>query len=126
MLMCNSISGAYFVTAAQSIFANYMLKRLAATAPNIDPIQVLTTGASEVSRVFQGADREAVRSAYMAGIKDVFAFALAGAALTVLISLAIPFKKLPKPPAAPAQTEKDDKAEKGEKNEQDNTKVATA
>lgn len=31
----------------------------------------------------------------MAGIKDVFAFALAGTALTVVLALLIPFKRLP-------------------------------
>ncbi|KAJ5553897.1 HC-toxin efflux carrier TOXA [Penicillium frequentans] len=108
MLMCNSISGAYFVTAAQSIFANYMLKELASNAPNIDPVQVLNTGASEISHVFHGAELAAVTKAYMAGIKDVFAFSLAGAALTVVLSLLIPFKKLPDPAAAPAKTVQED------------------
>ncbi|KAJ5635558.1 HC-toxin efflux carrier TOXA [Penicillium longicatenatum] len=108
MLMCNSISGAYFVTAAQSIFANYMLKELASNAPNIDPAQVLGTGASEISHVFHGAELAAITKAYMAGIKDVFAFSLAGAALTVVLSLLIPFKKLPDPAAAPAKTEQVD------------------
>lgn len=106
--MCNSISGAYFVTAAQSIFANYMLKELASNAPNIDPVQVLNTGASEISHVFHGAELAAVTKAYMAGIKDVFAFSLAGAALTVVLSLLIPFKKLPDPAAAPAKTVQED------------------
>ncbi|GAQ11442.1 putative HC-toxin efflux carrier TOXA [Aspergillus lentulus] len=108
MLMCNSISGAYFVTAAQSIFANYMLKELASNAPNIDTVRVLTTGASEISHVFQGADLAAVHKAYMVGIKDVIAFSLAGAAFTVLLSLAIPFKKLPDPAAAPTKIEQKD------------------
>ncbi|KAF7328185.1 putative permeases of the major facilitator superfamily [Mycena venus] len=95
MLMCNSISGAYFVTAAQSLFANRLLRTLSRTAPTIDTVKVLTTGASEIQRVFRGDDLAAVLNAYMVGIKDVFAFSLAGAALTILIALAIPFKKLP-------------------------------
>lgn len=106
--MCNSISGAYFVTAAQSIFANYMLKELASIAPDMDPIQVLTTGASEISHVFQGAELEAVLSAYLAGIKDVFAFSLAGAAFTVVLSLAIPFKKLPDMSAGPSNGQEEE------------------
>jgi len=106
--VCNSISGAYFVTAAQSIFANYMLKELASNAPNIDPVQVLSTGASEISHVFHGAELAAVTNAYMAGIKDVFAFSIAGAAFTVVLSLLIPFKKLPDLAAAPAKTEQKD------------------
>ncbi|KAK6984213.1 major facilitator superfamily domain-containing protein, partial [Favolaschia claudopus] len=96
MLMCNAISGAYFVTAAQSIFANRILKTLARTAPSLDAGTVLATGASDIQRVFAGTELNAVTDAYMVGIKDVFAFSLAGAALTVLIALGIPFRRLPK------------------------------
>lgn len=91
----NGISGAYFVTAAQSLFANRLLQTLASTAPSIDAGHVLATGASEIQRVFTGADLDAVVNAYMVGIKDVFSFAMAGTALTVLIALGIPFKKVP-------------------------------
>jgi hypothetical protein len=93
--VCNSISGAYFVTAAQSIFANRLLKTLANNAPNIDAAIVLGTGASEIQRVFSGADLTAVLDAYMIGIKDVFAFSMAGAAFTVVLALVVPFKKMP-------------------------------
>jgi hypothetical protein len=93
--VCNAVSGAYFVTAAQSIFANRLLRTLANTAPNIDAAKVLATGASEIQRVFRGDELAAVVNAYMVGIKDIFAFSVAGAAFTVLISLVIPFEKLP-------------------------------
>ncbi|CZR68566.1 probable permeases of the major facilitator superfamily [Phialocephala subalpina] len=95
MLMCNSISGAYFVTAAQSLFSNRLLHTLSVTGPHIDASKVLATGASEIQRVFTGGDLEAVLGAYMVGIKDVFAFSLAGAAFTVLLAMIIPFEKLP-------------------------------
>ncbi|KAF2496441.1 MFS gliotoxin efflux transporter glia [Lophium mytilinum] len=95
MLMCQSISGAYFVAVAQSLFANRMLQALKTFAPNINALTVISTGASEIQHAFKGGDLVAVRSAYMVGIKDVFAFSLAGSALTVLISFVIPFKKLP-------------------------------
>ncbi|MCJ1399410.1 hypothetical protein MMC11_002612 [Xylographa trunciseda] len=94
MLMCNSISGAYFITAAQSIFANRLLQTLASTAPNIDAATVLATGASNIQNVFSGGDLAAVLDAYMVGIKDVFAFSIAGAAFTALLALAIPLRKL--------------------------------
>ncbi|KAJ7805036.1 hypothetical protein B0H13DRAFT_2387984 [Mycena leptocephala] len=94
MLMCNAVSGAYFVTAAQSLFANRLLQRFTNSSPNIDATKVLTTGASEIQRVFSGEELAAVVSAYMPGIKDIFAFSVAGAALTVLISLVIPSEKL--------------------------------
>lgn len=107
MLMCNSISGAYFVAAAQSIFANRMLATIASSAPDIDPITILTTGAAEITTVFRGSDLDAVHEAYMVGIKDVFAFSLAGAAFTILISLAIPFRRLPGPPPKEAENQSD-------------------
>ena len=93
--VCNSISGAYFVTAGQSIFANRLLKTLTSNAPNIDPAKVLGTGASEIQRVFSGADLSAALDAYMVGIKAVFAFSIAGAAFTAVLTLAVPFKKMP-------------------------------
>ncbi|KAL7783865.1 putative MFS transporter [Trichoderma ceciliae] len=95
MLMTNGMSGAFFVTAAQNVFANRMLQSLAQIAPQISAQKVLDTGASDFQSVFQGADLVAVRQAYMIGIKDVFAFAMAGAALTAVLPLIIPRRRLP-------------------------------
>ncbi|KAK8139453.1 MFS transporter [Apiospora sp. TS-2023a] len=96
MLMCNSISGAYFVAAAQSLFSNRLLETLAVMAPSIDPAKVLITGATEIQDVFAGEEElRLVREAYMVGIKDVFAFSTAGTALTVVIAMIIPFRRLP-------------------------------
>lgn len=94
--MFNSLSGAYFVTAAQSLFSNRLLQTLASTAPSIDAAKVLATGATEIKHVFSGADLDAILRAYMVGIKDVFAFALGGSAFTVLLALIVPFKRIPK------------------------------
>lgn len=93
--MAQSISGAYFVSAANSIFDNYLLQTLARIAPQIDAAEILYIGVSEVASVYKGEQLTLVREAYMAGIKDVFAFALAGTALTVVLALLIPFKRLP-------------------------------
>ncbi|KAH8423344.1 MDR family MFS transporter [Aspergillus melleus] len=95
MVMCQTLSGAYFVAIAQSLFANRMLQTVLSSASHLDPALVLATGASELQTVFNGDDRTAVIAAYMVGIKDVFAFSLACAAFSVLLSLVIPFKKLP-------------------------------
>ncbi|KAF2786819.1 MFS general substrate transporter [Melanomma pulvis-pyrius CBS 109.77] len=95
MLMCQAISAAYCLPVAQSLFANRMLQTLKSTAPNIDAVKVINTGASEIQHVFKGEDLTAVLGAYMAGIKDVFTFSLASSALTVLIALVIPSRKLP-------------------------------
>ncbi|KAJ5782464.1 hypothetical protein N7457_004238 [Penicillium paradoxum] len=95
MLMTNGMSGAFFVTAASSIFANRMLQTVVRLRPNLDPQIILQTGASELQVVFHGADLLAVRQAYMVGIKDIFAFSVAGAACTAVVSLIIPRTRLP-------------------------------
>ncbi|KAK3629723.1 hypothetical protein LTR56_017117 [Elasticomyces elasticus] len=95
MLMTNGMSGAYFVTAATTIFNNRMLQTVATLAPNVSRQTVLVTGASEIQKVFHGADLIALRAAYMVGIKAVFAFSITGAALTAVLPLIIPMKKLP-------------------------------
>ena len=95
VIVALSGSAAYFIAVAQSIFANRILQTILTTAPNLDPAQVLGTGASDLHQVFKGNDLDAVLAAYMVGIKDVFACALAASVFSVLLALAIPFTKLP-------------------------------
>lgn len=105
MLMTNGMSGAFFITAASSIFANRMLQTVVSLRPQLDRQTVLQTGASEINSVFHGADLVAVRQGYMVGIKDVFAFSIAGAACTAILPLIIPRKKLPGHEKKDIQTE---------------------
>jgi hypothetical protein len=93
--VCQTLSGAYFVAIAQSLFANRMLQTVLSSAAHLDPARVLGAGASELQDVFSGDDLKDVINAYMVGIKDVFTFSLACAAFAVLLSLIIPFKRLP-------------------------------
>ncbi|KAL4811310.1 major facilitator superfamily domain-containing protein [Aspergillus unguis] len=93
--MCQSISGAYFVSAGNSIFNNYLLQTLAVTAPQLNSAEILYVGVSELKNEFEGEELRLIREAYMVGIKDVFAFALAGACLTVVLAMIVPFKRLP-------------------------------
>ncbi|CAI7566499.1 unnamed protein product [Penicillium viridicatum] len=118
MVMCQTLSGAYFVAIAQSLFANRMLQTVLSSAAHLDATLVLGTGASELQEVFSGEDLKEVIAAYMVGIKDVFAFSLACAAFSVLLSLIIPFKRLPDhgkkdKPATEAATEQEDKKAEG-------------
>ncbi|RYO95047.1 hypothetical protein DL766_003847 [Monosporascus sp. MC13-8B] len=108
MLMFQSIASAYFLTAAQSIFANRLLRILARDAPHLDAGRVLATGASDIQRVFTGDDLQSVLEAYMVGIKDVLAFISACSAFLVLLSLVIPSKKPPRHDSKPG--EKDETA----------------
>jgi hypothetical protein len=72
-----------------------MLHALTSGSDHLDVALVLGTGASELQDVFSGDDLTAVLDAYMVGIKDVFAFSLACAAFSVILTALIPFKRLP-------------------------------
>lgn len=94
--MFNSFSGAYAIGEAQCLFDNRILGKLAEIAPDINSTTILSTGAAQIYQVFSSDNLEAVLKAYITGIKDIFAFALASAAFTVLLAMIIPFKMLPK------------------------------
>jgi hypothetical protein len=93
--VCQGLSGVYFLAIAQSVFANRLLQEIDATIPRLNPVTVLGTGASDIHKVFSGADLVAVVDAYMAGIKLVFAFALAASACSVILALTVPAVRLP-------------------------------
>lgn len=75
------------ISAAQSGFVNQLVHKLASTAPSVDPALVTATGATEVHKVFSGADQDGVVRAYAWGIKVVFAITLAACGLTLPFSL---------------------------------------
>ena len=81
-LLFQSLGGSVSVQAAQAAFSNKLLHKMRDGAPHLDPGLALSTGASELARVFDAADLPVVLDAYMGGLKDAFiiATALAGAA----------------------------------------------
>jgi hypothetical protein len=80
---------------------------MAATAPEIDPIKISEAGASGLRSTFGGNDLTLLLDGYMAGIKNVFIFAIAGSVATLLVAFMIPPTRLPAP-------EKEDKEHREE------------
>ncbi|KAI1386033.1 permease of the major facilitator superfamily [Hypoxylon trugodes] len=105
LFVCQTISGGYFTTAANSILENLILANLAREAPEIDTQKVLAVGASEIWSNFNGTQLTDVINAYMEGIKGVFAFILGSTAFTVVLALIIPIEKLPNHDSEKTQTE---------------------
>jgi hypothetical protein len=92
---CQTISGAFFNTAAQSLFENSLHQTLTSTYPAISLTRLDQAGAGGIREEFAGAELDAVLNAYLVGIRHVFAFAIAGAGLSVICALIIPMKRLP-------------------------------
>jgi MFS transporter, DHA2 family, glioxin efflux transporter len=103
------LSGGHFNTAAQSVFENTLAKTLATISPGINLAKVSEAGASGVRDAFSGEDLVHVVDAYMVGIKNVFAFVLAGAAATLLSAFLIPPTRVPAHDEQKADEKMDDK-----------------
>jgi hypothetical protein len=89
------LGGALGVAAAQSAFVNKMSSTLATTAPGIDPMQVIATGATEIRHAFPADVVPGIIRAYMEGVKAAFAISTALVGLGFVLSLLLDFKKLP-------------------------------
>ena len=88
ILFFQTIGGAIWISAAQAGFANKLLKRVPITAPGVNPGLVLSTGASELRKVFDAAQIGGILEAYMDGLKVTFAISIACACVTALLVLA--------------------------------------
>lgn len=89
-LLCTvarSMGATFMLAAAQAGFTNQLKQRLARTAPNVDRALVLATGATDIRRVFSGADLVSIIHAYEWGIKVAFAIVIAASGISAIISL---------------------------------------
>lgn len=66
---------------------NQLVHKLSTTAPGVSAALVTGTGATELRRVFTGAELDGVLHAYAWGIKVAFAITIAACAITVPVSL---------------------------------------
>nr|BAZ95831.1 MFS transporter cpaI [Curvularia pallescens] len=106
-----TVGGAFTVSSAQAAFINQALDNLRTTAPEIDSSKLITTGASELRKVFTEAEVPIVIEAYMHGLKAAFAVSIAFCGLAFISTLFVPWEQLATHrPAKPTDTEKQDNA----------------
>jgi hypothetical protein len=86
-LFLQTIGGAFWVSAGEAAFVNRLAQRLPIEAPNVDPKVVISTGASELSKVFSQADLPGVLAAYMDGLKLTFLICIVLAGASVVVSV---------------------------------------
>jgi hypothetical protein len=64
-----------------------MLARLATSAPDVDPLVLLGTGATQIRAVFPAEAVPGILVAYMAGIKTALALAVGAVGVSFVVSL---------------------------------------
>jgi hypothetical protein len=85
------------VAAAQSIFINRLLSGVASRLPNVDRATIISTGATDLQRVFPLDQLLAVRESYLDGLHASWAMAIAFAGAALLTGLSLGFKAIKKP-----------------------------
>ncbi|MCJ1245267.1 hypothetical protein MMC30_002470 [Trapelia coarctata] len=86
ILFSQTLGGSLCISAAQSAFVNTIIKSLSSTAPDINPLFVVATGATQIRNVFPPQTVPAILRAYMSGLKNAFAIGIAAAAMMLLIA----------------------------------------
>ncbi|KAK3942577.1 putative HC-toxin efflux carrier TOXA [Diplogelasinospora grovesii] len=94
ILFFQTVGGAFFVSAAQSAFVNKIISVAATTAPTVNPLMIIGTGATQIRNVFTDEQIPGILVAYMAGIKVAFAIAIAGVGMAFAISLFSSWRRL--------------------------------
>lgn len=94
LMFFQTIGGALAVSAAQSMFANELIKSLARRLPSMNPAQVLVVGATEIRAAFSIEELPIILAAYMDGLQIAFIFPIALFGVSVLISLGTPWTNI--------------------------------
>ncbi|KAL6882328.1 putative efflux pump antibiotic resistance protein [Trichoderma longibrachiatum] len=95
MILCfQTVGGAIWVSASQSIFVNRMLIAVPQFAPGVDPTQVVSTGAGELRDVFGPEQIVGVLTAYLTGIRAAYMLSCAVVGASLLVGMFLPWKRL--------------------------------
>lgn len=86
LLVSQTFGGAIFIGAAEATFANTLLNKLPSTAPGVDPKSVLAIGVTQIRSSFSSNLIPGVIQAYLDGVHNVFALAIALAGVSLLFS----------------------------------------
>ncbi|KAF2965491.1 hypothetical protein GQX73_g8106 [Xylaria multiplex] len=94
MLCFQTLGGAFWVAASQTVLVNMLLLALPRTAPGVDPGLVLATGAGQLRSVFTKDEVLGILVAYLDGIRATFILSAAVVAAAFLLAFFLPWKKL--------------------------------
>jgi len=94
MLCFQTLGGALWLSAAQSVFVNRLIITVPKMDPTVNPIRVVATGAGKIREVFSADELVGIIDAYIDGIRGTFILACTVSGLAMLLALFLPWKKL--------------------------------
>ena len=93
-LVVQTIGGAFLVSAGESAFEAVLTKKLRASDPSVNSMEVIGTGATDVRAVFSPTDIPFILRAYVSGIQTAFIVAIALASTCTVIAFGAKWQKL--------------------------------
>ncbi|KAI1817360.1 MFS gliotoxin efflux transporter glia [Poronia punctata] len=94
ILFFQLVSGAIWVSVSQAILNNRLIASLAASAPHISAQEVFRVGATDITKIFHGADLDHVVDAYLTGLKSAWALSIVLGGITFISGFFAEWKNL--------------------------------
>ncbi|KAF3767980.1 putative gliotoxin efflux pump [Cryphonectria parasitica EP155] len=117
VLFFQLLSGALSVAAAQSVLLNRLLATAAERLPDVSRMTIISTGATDLGRVFVGDQLLAIRECYLDGLRAAWAMAIGFAGVALLTGLTLGFNRIEKSPQGVDSTTDVQKKTEGESDE---------
>ena len=89
LLFFQTLAGAIFISMAQSIFSNELIKAVAHNVPSINPGSVVLVGATDIRTAFPPDIVPAIIESFMEALKNTYILAIACAGLSAVTAFAI-------------------------------------
>ncbi|KJZ80067.1 hypothetical protein HIM_00781 [Hirsutella minnesotensis 3608] len=94
IIFSQSLGGALFVTAGQTVFSNRLLAYLAEYAPQVDAKVVVDAGATGIRKVIESQYIDAVVHAFNSALSNVFVVSTATAAAAIVGAVLVEWKSI--------------------------------
>lgn len=94
MMFAQTLGGALFISVAQNVFTNQLIKNLQSVVPDLDPGIVLVTGATELKSVIPQEHLAGVLVAYNDTLMQTFYVSVATASLSILGAAFVQWKSM--------------------------------
>lgn len=94
MMFTQTLGGALFISVAQNVFTNQLIKNLRVIVPDLSSEFVLTVGATEIKNKIEQRFLPGVISAYNAALRDTFYVSVAAGAMSLLGAAFVQWKNM--------------------------------
>ncbi|USW57887.1 Putative major facilitator superfamily, MFS transporter superfamily [Septoria linicola] len=94
VMFSQTLGGALFISVAQNVFTNQLLKNLQSVVPTLNPAIVQNTGATELASVIPAEFQSGVKLAYNDAIMSTFYVAVAAASVSIFGSIFFEWKSV--------------------------------